>query len=347
MTAAYNLAAALRTRSENGASVTIVNVPREIGAVADFFVNRAYNASLRYALAWNRVSVALAFRMGSEKLERFAWTPSKGLHRLYRGADALVLCTPWLVDSLLAGKGLLPPTWSVVLDLAPPLSPGWDAKGVDHVIAPTEDAEAALRGRTVVLGMPVFPGSATAPDSRCSDCDRAPHVLLVAGREGGGRVLQVAKGLAANRDWHLTVHAGMDPHLVRRVRVLAQRSVAHVVVRPFEDPLLPSIASHDVVVTKPGALTVSEALAYGKALVLDGCRGLMEQERGNAAFVTGRGAGRLGRSPAAIVRQVSEVTEDSRFAASARLLVSIAAVNRIADAILQGIHQEPIAWLPS
>ncbi len=313
----------------------VLDLPRATGPIADLLVNRSYNAALGRGTFWNRIGIEIAFRLDWGRMQKIAGKPLSFATNGGRHADAVVFCTPWLVEGLLAELPSAIRTWAVVLDLAAPLSPGWNADGFDRACAPTEEARRALRSPAVVLGAPVFPPtnllSATAADDGCS---RTFHAAILGGREGSPTILPLAKVLARNADLHLDVFVGRRPALFDRMRHLARQSKAVMDVHSFVGEILSSMVRQDVIVTKPGTLTICEALSLGKPLLLDGLAGLMPQEIGNARFVASHGAGILVRKLSDAPVLLEGVGRDVAYARAARSLREIAGVERIAGAIL-------------
>src|SRR5256712_1880955 len=251
------------------------------------------------------------------------------------GADAVVFTTPWLVEKALDGLAPKVKTHAVVLDLGPPLSPGWACAGISHVYAPTADARDALGGRGAVLGVPVFLPGANGGGSRCERCDGAPSVLLMGGRSGYANLPALLRGLSTRGGLHLTALSGTDPAFRASLERIASHSQSHIVVRRFVAEVSPLLATHDVVLSKPGTMTIGEALAHGKPLLLDGSAGVMPQEIGNARFVERSGAGILVRSPADLSEAMDQLIQDPTYARAARSLTGLARAERLPDAVLR------------
>src|SRR2546427_7115808 len=332
--AARNLALALASASRGSAEVSVIDLPRQLGAMADLTVNRFYNFSLRHGLLWNRIGVGVSFRLDWARIGRFM---SRGPETAIPGlrADAVVFTTPWLVEQALDGLAPDVKTYAVVLDLGPPLSPGWACAGISHVYAPTADARDALGGRGDLLVAPVFPPGTHRGDSRCEKCDGAPSVLLMGGRSGYANLPALLRGLSTRGGLHLTALSGTDPAFRASLERIASHSRSHMVVRPFVAEVSPLLATHDVVLSKPGTMTIGEALAHGKPLLLDGSGGLMPQEIGNARFVDRSAAGSLVRSPAYLSRAMERLIEGPTYARAAGAPTGPAAAGRLAAPVLR------------
>lgn len=196
-----------------------------------------------------------------------------------------------------------PVPFAVVLtDLCPPFWRGWTEPRAALTVAPTEQAAATLASRGVateriaVLGMPVSErfrrrGSAQergqARRSLGLDPDRFT-LLMNAGTAGRATALEVLRELRAapGLAQHLQVIflAGSSEELRRRAAELGAGSPFPLAVLGWRQDMDALLEMADVVFTKPGGLTVSEALAKGVPLLIDGIGGIFPQERGGALW---------------------------------------------------------------
>jgi processive 1,2-diacylglycerol beta-glucosyltransferase len=171
----------------------------------------------------------------------------------------------------------------------------WAEPGADAYCAPHGRACEDLVSHGVspalvfATGIPVRSAFASAPPIRRPVPGVPLRVLITSGGFGVGPVTRVLRSLAGVRDVSLTVVCGQNPHLVRRVRRVTDRLGIEADVVGFERNMPARVAEADVVVTKPGGLTVSECLAAGRPLVLVGA--VPGQESLNQAWVTEQGAG--------------------------------------------------------
>jgi processive 1,2-diacylglycerol beta-glucosyltransferase len=175
----------------------------------------------------------------------------------------------------------------------------WAEPGADAYCAPHGPAcdDLVAHGLSpdfvFATGIPVRAAFADAPPVR--PAPRAPlRVLVTSGGFGVGPVTRVLRSFAGVANVKLTVVCGQNPHLVRRVRRVSDRLGLEANVLGFERQMPARVAEADVVVTKPGGLTVSECLAAGRPLVLVGA--VPGQESLNQSWVTEQGAG-LGCAP--------------------------------------------------
>ncbi len=131
------------------------------------------------------------------------------------------------------------------------------------------------------------------------------------------------------------VIVGKNRALQRRVSEAARRAGSGVRVLGFVDDVYDWMLAADVLVTKPGGLTTSEALAAGTPMVL--LRPLPGQEERNAKYLVSRGAALRASRGRELVRLVDAVLADGELAgrlrAAAAKLAHPDAAERIAARI--------------
>jgi 1,2-diacylglycerol 3-beta-galactosyltransferase len=127
--------------------------------------------------------------------------------------------------------------------------------------------------------------------------------LLVGGGEGMGRLYDIARAIdAARLSLQLVVIAGRNRKLYDKLR--AAKWQMPVSIQGFVTNMPEWMRASDVIITKAGPGTISEALACGLPIVLSGF--LPGQEEGNVTFVQESGVGVLRESPDEIVRTLRE-----------------------------------------
>ncbi len=118
---------------------------------------------------------------------------------------------------------------------------------------------------------------------------RQPTVLIMGGGLGIGPVADAVRSLdGIDRALQIVVVAGRNAELRRELRAIAQASRHSITAMGYTRKVRELMAAADLLVTKPGALTVSEALSVGLPLVL--VAPLPGQEEDNAAYLVARGA---------------------------------------------------------
>jgi processive 1,2-diacylglycerol beta-glucosyltransferase len=209
--------------------------------------------------------------------------------------------------------------------------PGADAYCAPHGRACDDLVRHAISPELVVpTGIPVRTAFGAIPPIQPS---RRLRVLVTSGGFGVGPVSRVLRSLAPVPNLSVTVVCGQNPHLVDRVKRMSSELALDARVIGFEREMPLRIAEADVVVTKPGGLTVSECLAAGRPLILVGaCPG---QETLNEAWVSEQGAG-LACAPEAVGATLERLGRRSLVAmgARARALGAPDAADRVIDVIL-------------
>ncbi|HEX3463848.1 MAG TPA: glycosyltransferase [Candidatus Elarobacter sp.] len=133
------------------------------------------------------------------------------------------------------------------------------------------------------------------------------------------------------------VIAGKNKKLVRRFAGEARRDGAGVRVLGFVENVFDWMHAADVLITKPGGLTTSEALAARVPMVL--LRPLPGQEERNARYLVSRGAALRARNGPDLVRVVDRVLHDPATAERVRDAASALAHPDAAEIVATRIAQ--------
>jgi 1,2-diacylglycerol 3-beta-galactosyltransferase len=162
-----------------------------------------------------------------------------------------------------------------------------------------------------------------------------PALLLVGGGEGMGKVFRIARAIAEARlRAQLLVVTGRNRSLRRRLeRVDWEIPTA---VFGFVNNMPELMAASEVIVTKAGPATISEAIACGLPMIISGS--IPYQEDRNVAYVVENGVGQLTEEPGEIVNLLREWLrpgneELSGMAMNARRLAQPAATLEVARLI--------------
>jgi 1,2-diacylglycerol 3-beta-galactosyltransferase len=213
----------------------------------------------------------------------------------------LVLCVHPLFNApVLRALGKRhPPYITVVTDLI--TTPYyWFHRRVDICVVPTEEVRrnALKSGLSVdqvkLLGLPVGkkfmqPGDRRGVRNRLGWPLDRPMVLLVGGGEGMGPLFDTARTIAElNPECGLCVIAGKNEKLKQRL-VSAEWKIP-VFIYGFTTDMPDLMKAADILVTKAGPGTISEALVSGLPMIL--YSRIPGQEDGNVRYVVEEGAGR-------------------------------------------------------
>lgn len=224
----------------------------------------------------------------------------------------LVICTHFLPLEILSGlrrKGPLPfPVWGVVTDVHP--HGLWIYPGIDRYVVPTSRSASELLSRTEgkteidVLGIPVHPEFETARSSGDLKSEWGvpfrPTILILSGGQGVGSLVPVLDSFReeGGEALNIVAVAGKNKRLLEQCLRWARdhESVGlWIHVLGFVGNIHEWMTLSDVVITKPGGLSVFESLSLGKPLLLLPPRG--GQERLNRDTVVQSGAGVALRHP--------------------------------------------------
>ncbi len=248
----------------------------------------------------------------------------------------VVACTQAFPCGLVADyfkeHGQATPLYGVLTDFTPHAY--WVHERVDGYVVPSEKTALWLKERKIpaqrihVLGIPIDPLFGDGPDPplirrRLQMQAGLPAVLLMGGGQGLGPILEAVEGLDRLRSaLQLLVVTGSNESLYHRLikRAPAMRHPMQVFGHIDFVAELMSVAA--LIVTKPGGLTASEALAKGLPIIaLDPIPG---QEVKNGHFLSEEGAAVLVKNPRELPPVVERLLSDperlKRMAASAQRL---------------------------
>ena len=262
------------------------------------------------------------FRAASRLTKPFLY---HGLARLFLAMrpDVIISVHPLLNHitlQVLRDLGVRVPLITVVTDLVS-VHCAWIAPGVTACVVPTEAArrlalEAGVPSKRVhLLGMPIDPRFAQ-PSWANRDTLRAelgldpelPVVLMVGGGEGAiGLADAVAAVGHSDLRVQLLVVTGRNKGLMSQLQRQSTSFRTPAQILGFVHNMPDLMHAADVIVTKAGPGTITEATACELPIVLTGA--IPGQEEGNVDFVLRQDVGVLARSPDAVVAALRELLE--------------------------------------
>lgn len=269
------------------------------------------------------------------------------LQEIRRSAPGAVLNTfptPVGVISTLKRRGRLSlPNLAVVTDYA--VHSQWIHPGVDRYYVGSESVRQGLLGRGVpdeairITGIPVHPRFIGLPGAaearRAIGLPERPTVLAMAGAYGmmGGFREMLQRLVALDLDCEILAIAGRDADLKTALESIPAGGRTGLRVYGYVTEIHELYAACDVVLGKAGGLTVSEALATGRPMLI--YRPIPGQEEFNTEFVASGGAGLHARSEEELLEAFRRVVDDeslrSDMAQRARQLARPNAANAIAE----------------
>jgi 1,2-diacylglycerol 3-beta-galactosyltransferase len=265
-------------------------------------------------------------------------------------ADLVLSVHPLFIAPVLRALGKhRPPFITIVTDLVS--GPNyWFHRRVDICVVPTEEVrhkaiKSGLSAEQVkLLGLPVGkkflqPGDKTDIRKRLGWPLDRPMVLLIGGGEGMGPLYETARNIAhLGPECSLCVIAGKNDKLRQRLEKAEWKIPVFIYGFVTEMPDLMKAA--DILVTKAGPGTISEALVCGLPMIL--YSRIPGQEDGNVRYVVEEGAGRWApgaeRTAKAVRRWIIHPSFKDNAAAACRRIARPQAANDIADLVWQ--------WLP-
>lgn len=242
-----------------------------------------------------------------------------------------------------------PPFLTVVTDLVTTPSFWYDPR-VDHCFVPTETAyRRGLRlgmapSQMQITGLPVNPHFVNSMTSRevareeLAIDSELPAVLIVAGGEGMGAIHKLVKVLDAQRlNAQLIVVCGRNAVLKHKLEGHRWNNIRHIYGYVSNYHEMPRImAASDIIITKAGPSTISEAAIAGLPMIISDR--IPGQETGNVRLVIENNAGVYLPKPDKVADLVVEWLEEGperlrQRAANAKRIARPDAVWEIADAV--------------
>ena len=241
----------------------------------------------------------------------------------------------------------------VLTDLADFPPRFWIEPGLDRVVVGTDEA----RAQALAIGIP--------PEaiSRVSGMVMHPRFYRAGGRSVRGRVrgelglgeadfvstlLFGGKGspemaplakrlLAAEPAFRVIALCGENPALLKRLAPLEARAAGRLVSLGFTDRVADLLAASDLLVTKPGPGSLSEAFHQRVPVVVTRNVHTIPQERFNTDFVRGRGLGLVvshwREIPAAVLRLYRDAPERAAIRGRLAALPENRAVYEVIDVV--------------
>jgi 1,2-diacylglycerol 3-beta-galactosyltransferase len=236
-------------------------------------------------------------------------------------ADPAVRARDLTTDALASGP--LAPVITVITDLIT-AHLSWRDAAVDRVVVPSAEIadrcakDGMAAERYVPLGLPVAAEFCEPPLSEAERKELKRElgvqgeflVVLTGGAEGSGGLRRRAAAILRKvDDVDVAVICGRNRMLKRRVARLAHRKGnGRLTAHGFVGNMADWLRCADVVVGKAGPGTIAEATCCGAPLVLTSY--VPGQEKGNAEFVTGAGAGTYASRPRQLAAEIGRLRRD-------------------------------------
>lgn len=292
---------------------------------------RAYGPIIRHVPSLHGLAYHAA--NGRWRVRRFINRPQPSLLLKVRGLvrefqPTVVITTHPMVQSLimdaLEAESLQAPVLAQVTELVS-IHASWVEPRITAYAVATEEARlgvlrhGAPAARVRVVGLPTGPRFCQpcppAADARRAlglDPDRFT-LLALGGGEGAGKLQMAVEALAGSGlALQLVVVCGHNATLERQLRALAAPFPLHVY--GYVDNIAELMAASDVVLTKGGPQTLSEAFACGRPVLVT--QTLPGQERGNERLVERHRAGFYVPTAARVVAATARLALDEELRAA-------------------------------
>jgi 1,2-diacylglycerol 3-beta-galactosyltransferase len=250
-----------------------------------------------------------------------------------------------------------PPYLTVVTDLVS-THHFWYDKRTERCLVPTQTAydrglSNGLKAEQLrITGLPVHPRFTQALKGRevarqeLGWTGNVPTILMVAGGEGMGPLFETARAIDALKlPCQLAIVAGKNAALKQRLEAANWNQPTQIY--PFVTNMPTLMEAADILVTKAGPATITEAAIVGLPMILSDA--IPGQEDGNVTHVVDNGAGEYAPSPQAVAqvvqRWLSEGAEGLRIRSQkARQIANPNAVWEIADEVW---HWAQVGLIPN
>lgn len=248
-----------------------------------------------------------------------------------------------------------PPFITVVTDLVS-THYFWYDKQVERCLVPTQAAydrgiKAGLKPEQMrITGLPVDPRfmdrlmSKAEARTELGWSQDKPTILMVAGGEGMGPLYATARAINEKHlDCQLAIIAGRNRVLKEKLDKHHWNQPTHIYGFVRDMPRL--MAASDILVTKAGPATLTEAAIAGLPMIISDA--IPGQEEGNVTYVVENNAGAYAPEPRqvaeTVARWLAEGTENlAQLAANARSIANPNAVWEIADEIWEWAHHDAV-----
>jgi UDP-N-acetylglucosamine:LPS N-acetylglucosamine transferase len=222
------------------------------------------------------------------------------------GIPFLIVTTD--IDTRMWVNGLAPPYWDRFVYTLPFADPA-----VREKIA----AAAIPEAQVVVLGYPVRPGFLDAADGRGVREElgvpaHKPVVMVLMGGAGANAIYRYAREIARLRiPLHVLFCVGRNARLGERISRLPLAGEVTSTVVGYTERIPDLMAASDLLLTKPGPASISEAIYRGLPMLVDHTSGVLRWEELNLALVRENGLGEVVERYADAPGQISRLLADS------------------------------------
>lgn len=354
---------ALTARHGDAVQIEMVDVFRQYSPFPLKYAPELYPWWIKNGKLMWRMGYRISDRRSQTHLINTSLTATirRGLRRLLLTepmADAIVCVHPLLSTPairVLNRQPQRPPFITVVTDLVSTHAL-WYEPAVDRILVPTQPAlDRGLKleirpDRMRVTGLPVNPRFAAGlidkqeARRRLGWAADLPALLMIGGGDGMGPLYRIARAVnALGEHCQIAVVAGRNALLKERLDSAEWNQPTHIY--PFVTNMPELMAAADLLITKAGPATISEACMAGLPMILSDA--IPGQEDGNVRYVVGHKAGLWARGSRRVKAAVADwLAQGAEFleerGEAAHQLARPDAVWQIADEIWQQAQRPPV-----
>ena len=210
-----------------------------------------------------------------------------------------IICThvfAALMVSKLKEQGINAPTYGIVTDYT--LHPYWNETNIDYYVIPNEflSYQTVLKGikkeKILPFGIPIHSKFSSKMDKALAreilNLENKPTILMMSGSMGYGNMLKLLESVCSVPfDFQVVTVCGNNKSLKKKIdNKVFEKKIYNL---GFTDKVDTLMDAADIIVTKPGGLTVSESLAKELPMVLT--NPIPGHEFRNREFLVNMGAG--------------------------------------------------------
>lgn len=285
------------------------------------------------------------FRRGIERLNTRAL-----LKEIAAFKPDVIICTHFLPAEILAReirKSCLDcPVWVQVTDFD--LHRMWVHENMAGYFAANDEIAFRMRAQGIaagtihVTGIPIMPVFGMEHDrATCArefglDPERKTFMLMGGGAGLGGLDAVAARLMKIEADFQLIVLAGKNADALTALQALAAQYPGRLLAQGYTDKVERLMACSDLVITKPGGLTISECLAMGLPMIVNAP--IPGQEERNADFLLEQGVALKANDAVTLEYRIAHLLANpaklAEMRGKARALGKPAAAERVLDAVL-------------
>jgi len=308
----------------NGWSVDVLDTLKYINPIIDKVIVSSYLGTLKrspklYSMLYTASGTGTGIYDMSKALNKLLAYRLKGLIKDYE-PSAIVCTHPFpmqMLSSLKEKNKLNIPTVAILTDYVVHslwLDSGMDAFVVANEIMKTEMINRGIPSNIIFpYGIPVSPKFLTAVDrkSLLSELGLANKftVLVMGGGMGFGNIENtMASLLDCDIDIQIIAVTGTNQKLKSHLEESAKNSSKKVLILSYTDRINELMDISDLLITKPGGMTVSEALVKGLPIFI--ISPIPGQEEGNASFLIRSGVASKIDNSSQLVEVLSQVAND-------------------------------------